>query len=163
MTDSSISVPISTEQFITLVDFLRDQGSDRDPVRAVAIAIDYWIDNASWKQEDLMPELATKDKGFNWKNVFMPHGTRIRMKYSGDYYYAQVNGDYFEYENEVLSPNEFAKKVSNGVPKNAWAYLEIRRPNDDEWIPANTLRKSVPSSIDKIIKESKLYSQLGLK
>ncbi|MBK6594337.1 MAG: hypothetical protein IPG23_17470 [Burkholderiales bacterium] len=52
---TQISVPIETDQFLGLVDFLRSNGDARDPVIAIADAIDYWIENASWK-----PELLTK-------------------------------------------------------------------------------------------------------
>lgn len=54
---STINVPINTSQFVALVDFLREHGSDRDPVKAIEIAINYWIENASWKQDELLPEI----------------------------------------------------------------------------------------------------------
>ena len=57
MKQSHINIPVKTETFIALVDFLREEGSDRDPVETVELAIDYWIQNASMKPEDLMPEL----------------------------------------------------------------------------------------------------------
>ena len=139
MSESTISVPITTSQFIGLVDFLREQGSDRDPVSAIEIAIEYWIDNASWKQEDLLPEIFTKDKGYTWKEVFLPHGTSIRMRYKGEYYYAKVEGDRVFFEEQNVSPSGFANRVA-GSSRNAWRDLEIRRPADEEWIPADQLR-----------------------
>jgi hypothetical protein len=139
MSESSISVPISTAQFLGLVDFLREQGSNRDPVSAVEVAIDYWIDNASWKQEDLLPEIFTKDKGYTWKEVFLPHATSIRMRYKGQYHYCQVDGDEVLFNEQSVSPSEFANKVA-GSNRNAWRDLEIRRPGDEEWIPADQLR-----------------------
>lgn len=139
MSESTISVPIATSQFVELVDFLREQGSDRDPVAAIEKAIDYWIDNASWKQEDLLPEIFTKDKGYTWKDVFLPHGTSIRMRYKGEYHYAKVEGDYVLFGGQNMSPSEFANRVA-GSSRNAWRDLEIRRPADEEWIPADQLR-----------------------
>lgn len=152
MSESTISVPIPSSLFIELVDFLREQGSNRDPVETVSTAINYWIDNASWKQEDLMPEIFTDDKGYSWKNVFLPHGTKIRMKYKGNYYYAQVEADDVIFEEEVVSPSEFANKVANSS-RNAWRDLEIRRPHDDDWISADKLRVAV----------RKIRSDMGLK
>ena len=139
MNKSTVNIPIPTESFLGLVDFLREQGSTRDPVKAVDVAIYYWIQNAYSKPEDLMPEIFTEERGYFWKNIFLPHGTRIRMKYKGRYYYAQVKHDEILYEDRSISPSEFANTVTNSS-RNAWRDLEIRRPGDDEWHLANDLR-----------------------
>ncbi len=142
MNESYINVPVPISSFLGLVDFLKEQGSKRDPVQTVETAIEYWIDNASWKQEDLMPEIFTKDRGYRWKRVFLPHGTRIRMRYKGKYYYAQVQEDEIIYEGRAISPSELANNVTNSS-RNAWRDLEIRRPEDDEWYSADDLRSGV--------------------
>ena len=49
--NSSVSISIPTERFLQLVDFLRTNSDPRDPASMVMTAIDYWIDNASWKPE----------------------------------------------------------------------------------------------------------------
>ncbi len=139
MNNSHVSIPIPTESFLDLAEFLREQGSNRDPVQAVDEAIQYWIENASWKKEDLMPEIFAKEHGYRWKKVFLPHGTRIRMRYKGKYYYAQVVHDEILYEDQSLSPGEFANLIANSS-RNAWRALEIRRPNDGEWYLADELR-----------------------
>jgi hypothetical protein len=140
MTESTISVPIPTSQFLELTDFLREQGSDRDPVEAISTAIEYWVDNASWKQEDLLPEIFTKNKGYTWKEVFLAHGTSLRMKYRGEYHYAKVDGDHVIYNEIAVSPGQFANRVTSSS-RNAWRDLEVRRPEDDEWLAANHLRQ----------------------
>ena len=48
MNESSISVPISTKQFVELVRFLDEKGSDRDPVEVIQDASEYWVENADW-------------------------------------------------------------------------------------------------------------------
>ena len=153
MTNSTISVPIPTSQFIELADFLREQGSDRDPVAVIQNAINYWMENASSKQEDLMPEIFTgnEDKGYSWKEIFLPHATSIRMKYKGEYSYAKVDGDNLIYEGKVVSPSEFANKVADSS-RNAWRDLEIKRPGDSAWISADHLR----------ISTKKLFQEMGL-
>ena len=77
---TQISIPIETEQFLGLVDFLRSNGDARDPVIAIADAVDYWMENASWK-----PELLTKSvsRGYQWKSLFLPDRTEVRMQYKG--------------------------------------------------------------------------------
>jgi hypothetical protein len=48
---TKISIPVWTDQFLELANFLHSNGDRRDPVDMVSAAIDYWLDNASWKPE----------------------------------------------------------------------------------------------------------------
>ena len=141
MAKSTISVPVSTTQFLVLCEYLQKNGCDRDPVDVISSAIDYWMENASWKSEDLMPEIRRSDKGYAWKDIFLPHGTSIRMKYKNDWFYATVNVDQVIYDGKSLSPSEFANKVT-GTSRNAWRDLWIKRPQDSEWIFADILRRA---------------------
>lgn len=134
-----ICIPLSTSLFLELAAFLKSEGSDRDPADAVDAAIRYWMENATWKQADLMPEIAARGDGFRWKEVYLPADTRLRMRYKGQYHYATVEGDQVVYQSQPTTPSDFANKVT-GTARNAWRDLEIRRPGDDEWIPAQQLR-----------------------
>ena len=148
--DSMISVPIPTPLLLKLVDFLREQGSDRDPVETIAMSIEYWIDNASWKQEDLLPEVSSRNKGYRWKALLLPHGTIIRMKYSDEFHYAKVDGDRILYQGRAVSPSKFANTVT-GTSRNAWRDIEIRRPGDDQWRLADSLRPRInPPTLDQL-------------
>lgn len=145
--NSQISVPVPAKLFLELVDFLREQGSDRDPVQAVSDAIDYWMENASWKPADLMPEIfATKSPGYTWKYkddaIFLPHGTEIRMPYKGQYHYARVEGDEIKYKGAPTSPGAFANVVADSS-RNAWRDLWIKRPGDKEWALADKCRREM--------------------
>ncbi len=142
MHNSIVSISIPTAKFLKLADFLRVQGSECDPVEAVSYAIDYWVDNLTWKQEDLKLGISTENKGYTWKSLFLPHGTKLRMKYKGQYSYSQIISDELIFDDSVLSPSEFASKVA-GSNRNAWRYLELRRRGDNEWINAGRLRQEV--------------------
>jgi hypothetical protein len=136
---TSISVPISTTTFIDLVDFLRDKGSPRDPIEVIESAIAYWTDNADWKEEVLSPVgLAT---GYSWKTVFLPSGTVVRIRYNSEYHYAKVVGDKLMHEAASVSPNQFALRVT-GVARDAWRDVWIKRPNDEDFVVANALRRN---------------------
>ena len=148
--NTQISVPIDTETFLILATFLRDQGSDADPVEVVTLAISYWMENAAWKQEDLIPGLTKNDgRGFTWKNkstyLFMPDGTRIRMKYKGEWKYAQVVGDEIVYEGEALSPSVLANRIA-GSSRNAWRDLWIKIPSSEAWTLADDMRAAPTTS-----------------
>ncbi|WP_461520923.1 hypothetical protein [Porticoccus sp.] len=136
---TTISVPVDTDKFIKLVDFLRSKGSDRDPVATISLAIDYWMDNADWKAEELLPEVFEIEKGYMWKEVFLPHGTSLRMRYKNQYHYAVVKADSFLYDGVDMSPAQFANTVTKSS-RNAWRDLEVKRPQDRDWVPADKLR-----------------------
>ena len=150
--NSTISVPIPTASFIELVDFLREVGSDRDPVETVETAIAYWIDNASAKREDLLPETLSappaRQNGYMWKRTFLPHGTRLRMAYQREFKYAQVEGDRVLYGDKSVSPGEFANLVGGGS-RSAWRDVWIKRPRDGEWLRASELRLETSEGEDE--------------
>jgi hypothetical protein len=132
-----ISVPISTSTFINLVDFLRMKKSSRDPLEVIEAAIDYWMDNADWKEEILAP--TSHATGYSWKSVFLPSGTALRIRYNSEYHYAEVEGDKLTFGGESVSPNQFALKVA-GCARDAWRDLWVKRPSDADFVVANSLR-----------------------
>ena len=143
---STVNPPVSTATFLKLADFLKEHGSDRDPVQAIEDAIDYWMENASWKKADLMPEtvVSAGARGYSWKSLFLPSGTMVRIRYEGAYTYAKVVDDYLVYKGERVSPNQFARQVT-GTARDAWRDLWIKRPADADFRVADDLRD--PSTV----------------
>lgn len=149
--ESQISIPVKTALFLELAEFLESNGSNRDPVEAVSTAIGYWIENASWKQDDLMPEIAAGHAaGYIWMNekvpIFMPHGTAIRMRYKGKNYFAQVRQDEIIYEGVALSPSALANKIAGGS-RNAWRDLYIQKPGQPIWELADNMRQQMAKQL----------------
>jgi hypothetical protein len=145
MTEQTIAVPVDTKLFIGLVDFLREKGSDRDPIAVIDTAIAYWMENADWKTEDLMPEVFKRPQhlGYQWKILRLPPGTKVRMKYKGVTHHASVDGDDFIYEGKKTTPSEFANQVAGGTARNAWRDLWIKRPEDRDFRLADDLRREL--------------------
>jgi hypothetical protein len=143
MTTSTIGVLLSTTRFIELVDFLRRKGSDRDPADVIDNAIEYWMTNADWKEEDLMPEIFEQPKhlGYHWRPLLLPPGTKIRMTYKGVTSHAEIVGDDFIYDGSKLSPSAFANMIANDTSRNAWRDLWIKRPSDQDFQLADSLRR----------------------
>jgi hypothetical protein len=152
---STISPPIRTERFIELVDFLRERGSDRDPVDVIDAAIEYWMTNAESKMEDLMPEVFEQPKhlGYHWRPLLLPPGTQIRMTYKGRTSHAEIVGDDFIHDGNKLSPSAFANMVADGTSRNAWRDLWIKRPSDREFQLADDLRRSLTSAHVRLVSE----------
>lgn len=134
--DTQISVPIPTQQFLELVAFLQAKGDAREPVSVVADAIAYWIQNADWKPELLRQ---SSGRGFQWKSLFLPDETELRMQYKGQYHYARVKDDQLVYQGDATSPGRLANAIAGGS-RNAWRDLWVKRPNDAEWHLADDLR-----------------------
>jgi hypothetical protein len=141
---SFISVSIETRQFLSLVSQLSKLGSTEDPVAVIRKAIDYWMDNVEWKREDLMPDpMGSEGKGYTWKhldsNLFLPHGTDIRMRYKDKYYYAKVEGDEILYNGDSVSPASLVNSITKSS-RNAWRDLWILKPGMKEWVLADNSR-----------------------
>lgn len=136
---SQISVPIDAELFLDLAAFLKENGDTRDPVAMVTLAVEYWLQNADMKKEDLLQQPKASSRGYIWKELFLPHGTEIRMTYKGSNFFAHVVDDDFMYEGKATSPGTMVNTVS-GTSRNAWNDLFIKRPSDWTWAKAKSLR-----------------------
>ena len=149
-----ISVPVPTKLFLDLAKFLELNKDNREPVSAISDAIDYWLDNASWK-----PELLTENSsiGYQWKSLFLPNDTQIRMFYKGKYFYAKVDGDQIVYNGESISPGSLANTIAGGS-RNAWRVLWIKRPQDEEWMLSDDCR---PENVTKnLVTSEALLSEI---
>ena len=146
---SSVSVPIPTEQFLHLASFLLSKDDPRDPVEVVSSAVQYWLDNASWKSE-LLSEVSSAIRGYQWKNLFLPQGTQIRMQYKGTYSYARVEDDEIVYRGKSISPARLANTIAGGS-RNAWHELWIKRPQDKEWKLAADCRREIAKSSEDLL------------
>jgi hypothetical protein len=133
---TQVAVPVQTERFLEVAEFLRSKGDKRDPVQAISDAIDYWLDNASWKPELLSQSQA---RGYQWKSLFLPDGTEVRMQYKGAYSYAKVEGDQLTYDGKPTTPGSLANTIA-GSSRNAWRDLWVKRPADREWRLADDCR-----------------------
>jgi hypothetical protein len=136
---------------LELANFLREKDSDVDPVDGVETAVRYWLDQADWKPE-LLQQHEQYSRGYNWKSLFLPHGTEARIRRQGEYVYARVEGDNFIYLDTPMSPAAFANQVvCNGA--NAWRYIWIRRPEDSHWVKADDCRKQLQIQGDQLLRE----------
>jgi hypothetical protein len=106
-------------------------------------------------------------RGYQWKTLFLPDASKLRMRYARQSYYAEVVGEELLYQGDSLSPSQFAKAVA-GDGRNAWRDLWIRFPGEKNWTLAATLRGSAdnakqplsqPSQIEAVSAAAKCMSQ----
>lgn len=131
--DHGISLQISTATMFALADYLREYGDERDPARIATLAINHWL-AAAKGMASFTPSL----KGYQWKNLFLPEHTEVRMPCGANYLYARVDGDALVYDGLPISPSQFAGLA--GLRRSAWRDLWIRMPGSRQWKKAAFLR-----------------------
>jgi hypothetical protein len=124
---NAVALPISTQTFLHMADYLRDYGDDRDPSEIAALAIDAWLAVAKGEAP-----YAPSVRGYQWKGLFLPERTEVRMQCGGTWTYANVVGDSLIYEGQSITPSRFAGLVG-GPGRNAWRDLWIRLPGTVQW------------------------------
>ena len=132
---SSNTIP--TAALSELSDYLRTAGSTLTTTEAVVHALRLWI---AAQREPAVPL-----RGYQWKCLFLPDGTHVRMSYDGTSYYANVAGDELVYQGQPVSPRQMTLAIA-GDGHNAWRDLWIRRPGEKNWQSAWRLRRELESS-----------------
>ena len=122
-------LPPATE--LQLEEFLRKSGSSLSVTEALVAAVKLWIEREKAN--------AQPSRGYQWKMLFLPEGTRIRMQYEEDWHSAEVVGDDLMYRGRPVSPHQLTQAVA-GDGRNAWRDLWIRFPGEKNWACAAQLR-----------------------
>lgn len=92
-------------------------------------------------------------RGFQWKNVFLPHGTCLRTGYGDAVEFARVVGNRLVADDgHSLTPSAFANRRTKG--RNAWRFVWVRFPDDNSWIRADDCRSRCSSFPLKRSKEA---------
>lgn len=131
MKNEAISVELPAKVYFDLAYQLRKNGDMRSPDQVVALAIKTWLGTRAGK---------TCELGYQWKDLFLPDGTNLRMRYRGMWHYAVVEGDRLMYSGEPVSPRDWGVQVT-GTVRNAWRDVWIRRSVNDAWTRAAVWRE----------------------
>jgi hypothetical protein len=81
------------------------------------------------------PEFA----GYQWKGLFLPHGTVLRTVFKGKNHHCRVECDQIVYNGKAHSPSGFVNAVG-GVRRNAWNSVWLLFPDAKHWQLADALR-----------------------
>jgi hypothetical protein len=156
--------PAPTDVLFELTTFLHETGSALSAPQAVALAIRAWL-AASGDGVDRtanfhsnapaaypVPYSATHfakrsgahptARGYQWKCLFLPDGTDLRMNHDGRTWHAHVIGDAIIHEGRRVSPHQFALAVA-GDGRNAWRDVSLRLPGQPHWQRARLLRRQL--------------------
>lgn len=114
-----------------LQDYLRQSGNPLTPAEAIHNAIKLWI---ARQRADVEPE-----RGYQWKQLFLPDQTRVRVIFDGKSYLACVQGDELVYQGAAISPHQMVRQIV-GDGRNAWREIWVRLPQQRAWKNADQLR-----------------------
>ncbi|NVD97097.1 hypothetical protein HUX62_03655 [Massilia sp. BJB1822] len=125
---------VPTTALLELCDFLKARGSTLALDEALSCALRQWMAVQSSE--------ADADRGYQWKRLFLPSGSRLRMQYAGQWFYAEVEGDELFFEGQSVSPRGMTQMIA-GDGRNAWRDLWIRLPEEKNWNRASLLRRDL--------------------
>ena len=124
-----------------LADYLERTGSILSPDEALGHAVREWI--ASREDGRVALDVGAAPRrpgGYQWKCLFLAHGSELRFFHDGQFHYAEVRDDLLVHNNRPVSPRQFMLGVI-GEPRNAWHELWVRRPSDARWKLTSVLRR----------------------
>lgn len=105
-------------------------------------SVEYIEKLADQEDEAFLEKFGDPRQGYQWQNVFLPNGTKVRMFYRWQYSYAEIRHGRFYYNKEFISsPSQFARRVANNTTRNAWRDLYIQFPGEGSWKLASSLRQ----------------------
>ena len=136
---STVNLQLDTDLLHRLHVQLNQRGGNGDLTDAIASAITFWLAAAA---PDPHSDAPAATRGYQWKSLFLPHGTELRSWSYGEHNYARVEGDQIIHQGRSVSPNQFAQAFAR-TTRNAWFDLSIRRPGDKYYTLACRLRQDL--------------------
>ncbi|HEU4853188.1 MAG TPA: hypothetical protein VFT37_13650 [Telluria sp.] len=135
MRNEAMTVEVPTGLYLDVIEKLRRSGDLRSPDHVLALALKNWLRSGS----------KATGAGYQWKELYLPDGTELRMRYRGSYHYAAVKGDQIMYFSEPVTPRAFVLLVT-GTVRNPSRDIWIRRNVNEVWTRADAWR-SQPGSV----------------
>ncbi|HEY0063081.1 MAG TPA: hypothetical protein VGC21_13245 [Telluria sp.] len=126
------AIPISHSLSIRL-GFAKMMGA-QDHWEIVEEAVEDWLRK---HQPDACGE--PQFAGYQWKSLFLPHGTVLRTVFKGKHHHCRVENEQIVHEGAGCSPNGFVSAVG-GIRRNAWKSIWLLLPDAKHWQLADTLR-----------------------
>lgn len=103
---------------------------------ALTESIRSWIDADRARQ----PPSEQQSCGYQWKTLFLPEGTELRMESRGNTFRARVSGDQIIFEGRPVSPRGMTLAIA-GEGRNAWRDLTLKLPGDRFFKSAIAIRR----------------------
>jgi hypothetical protein len=85
-------------------------------------------------------DTVTDGRGYQWKQVFLPNGTALRVIHGGRSIYAKVEDEQIISDGVLTTPSRLANVTGCGT-RNAWRTIWLRFPGDGRWQRAAECRR----------------------
>lgn len=131
-----INIPVPFQTFDDLSDFCDGRRVTEEFAQVAGRAISEWI--AMQNKATAEGESALQG-GYQWKSLFLPSGTKIRIGIRRKVHHAIVEGDYILYHGEQVSPAQLVNQLA-GCTRNAWKHVWLLLPGETRWRLAETMR-----------------------
>lgn len=130
--DSFVSIPLPTPLITALL--------VRSP-NGVSSLIETVVSDFLERTKEDFSAISTTT-GVFWEALFLPNGTQIRTKYFGEFKVASIDDEFIVWNGDRYpSFAQLANKMRGDTMNNAWKELQIKRPSDKAWVPAQSLRR----------------------
>jgi len=129
----NVCIAISSKTLRALLDYQEEQETEFDPASLAEFAICDWL---AQQRERAKPQ---GQRGYFWKKLFLPDGTRLRISNHRMTRYAAIVGDDLVHDCMTMSPNRFVQSTL-GSARNAWNVVYVQMPGTREWKMAFRLR-----------------------
>lgn len=150
-------ITVDPNTLIALQTHLRCLGGDLSLSDAASHAIRAWLAEQGVRCDasplDAAHARAAADapssgaRGYQWKELFLPEGTDLRMSYNGEVYHARVTGDAVMHQGRRVSPRQLTIQIA-GDGRNAWRDLSLRMPGEKHFRPACLLRRNLQARLE---------------
>ncbi|WP_374580178.1 hypothetical protein [Pseudoduganella sp.] len=132
----NVCIAIAPRTLRALMDFQRDHCKEGELCELADQAIHDWL------AHQLELAKPAGQRGYFWKALFLPDGTRLRIASHATTRYAAIVGDDLVYNAMCMSPNQFAQHAI-GTVHNAWSAIYIQMPGERTWTQAQRLRRAL--------------------
>lgn len=121
-------------------------------------AIRNYVANRSTQRQPAAPSDSPSDSpphsqselGYQWKELFLPDGTKLRANFGQEPYFAIVQGAAIKCGERAVSPSGFANLFGSGN-RNAWKAVWLRLPGSDAWLLADVYRAARQAAITRLL------------
>jgi hypothetical protein len=130
-----IDIPVPFQTFNDLCDFCDGRRVTEELAEVAGRAITEWIA----MQNRAASDDALLRGGYQWKSLFLPSGTKIRVVIRRRIHHAIVDGDHILHNGEEMSPAQLVNQLA-GCTRNAWKHTWLLLPGETRWQLAESMR-----------------------
>ncbi|KQV53740.1 MULTISPECIES: hypothetical protein [unclassified Duganella] len=131
-----IDIPVPFQTFNDLSEFLDGRRVTEELADVAGRAISDWI---AKQNTALTNDGDVLKGGYQWKSLFLPSGTRIRIAIRRKIFHATVDGDHIHHNGAEVSPAQLVNQLA-GCTRNAWKHVWLLLPGETRWQLAETMR-----------------------